>query len=121
MLDINQTIAAADLSPTGMACNLEELEPWSEDIAMELAKKEGLTLSPEHWEVIRYMRNHYEECGLATSGRSLLLCMEEEFSGRGGRKYLFRLFPGGPVTQGSHIAGLPLPPYSSDRSFGSVE
>ena len=47
--------------------------------------------------------------------------LEEEFAEQGGRKYLYRLFPGGPVSQGSRIARLPLPAYSSDRSCGSVE
>lgn len=121
MLDINQSLAAAENSLIGMPCNLEELDPWSESIAMELAAKEGITLTPEHWEIICYMRDHYEACGLAPSGRSLLHCLEEEFSGRGARKYLYRMFPGGPVSQGSRIAGLPVPAYSSDRSFGTVE
>lgn len=121
MLDINQTIAAAERSSGDMPCNLEELEPWSEDIAREISAKEGITLTPEHWEVVCFMRDHYEECGLASSGRTLLHCLEEEFAEQGGRKYLYRLFPGGPVSQGSRIAGLPLPAYSSDKSFGTVE
>lgn len=121
MLDINQSIAAAERSPLGTACNLEELEPWSEKLAMDRAAEEGITLSPDHWEVICYLREHHEECGLAPSGRSLLHCMEEEFATRGGRKFLYQLFPGGPVSQGSRLAGLPLPSYSRDTSFGTVE
>lgn len=121
MLDINQPAVAAERSIFGVHCNLEELEPWSEAIAREVAEKEGITLSPEHWEIICYMRDHHEACGLAPSGRSLLHCLEEEFTAQGGRKYLYRMFPGGPVSQGSRIAGLPLPAYSCDKSFGSVE
>ena len=121
MLDINQTFAAIDRYATGEPGNLEELEPWSEDIAKELAAKEGIELSPEHLEVICYLRDYYEQCGLAPSGRTLLQCMEQEFATQGGGKFLYHLFPGGPVSQGSRIAGLPLPAYSSDRSFGSVE
>ena len=121
MLDINQTFAAIDRYSTGEPGNLGELAPWSEATAKELAAKEGIELSPEHWEVVCYLRDHYEECGLAPSGRSLLQCMEEKFAAPGGGKYLYRLFPGGPVSQGSRIAGLPLPAYSSDKSFGSVE
>jgi TusE/DsrC/DsvC family sulfur relay protein len=121
MLDINQAIAAAERSTNGMPCSLDELEPWSEDVARGVAAKEGINLTPEHWEVVCFMREHYEECGLAHSGRTLLRCLEEEFAEQGGGKYLYRLFPGGPVSQGSRIAGLPLPAYSSDKSFGSVE
>lgn len=121
MLDINQAIAAAERSSSGIPCKLEELEPWSEDVAREIAAKEGIEMTPEHWEVVRFMRDNFEECGLAPSGRTLLRCLEEEFAERGGGKYLYRLFPGGPVNQGSRIAGLPLPAYSSDKSFGTVE
>jgi sulfur relay (sulfurtransferase) DsrC/TusE family protein len=47
--------------------------------------------------------------------------LEEKFCDNRGRKELYEMFPGGPVSQASRIAGLPLPPYSSDSSFGSVE
>lgn len=121
MLDINQAVAAREKTATELPCKLDELDPWSEEIAHKLAKQEGLELTPERMEVVRYLRDHYEECGPSTSGRVLLHCMEDEFTRQGGRPYLYRLFPGGPVSQGSRIAGLPLPAYSSDRSFGSVE
>lgn len=121
MLDINQSIATTDRTGHEMPRNLDELEPWSEDIARKNAKEEGIELTPQHLEVVCYLRDHFEECGPSASGRVLLHCMEQEFAPLGGRKYLFRLFPQGPVNQGSRIAGLPLPPYSSDKSFGSVE
>lgn len=120
MLDINQSVAAG-FSASGIPCNLAELDPWSESVARKQAEVEGITLSPEHWEIICYLRDHYEECGPAPSGRALLHCMEAAFSSLGGKKYLYRMFPGGPVSQGSRIAGLPVPANSSDKSFGTVE
>jgi tRNA 2-thiouridine synthesizing protein E len=121
MLDINQTIAAAGRNQTDSPGNLAELEPWSESRAAELAAKEGVTLTPEHWAVIRYLRNYYAECGPAAGGNTLLHCLGDAFADRGGKKHLYMLFPGGPVSQGSRIAGLPVPPYSNDPSFGTVE
>lgn len=121
MLDINQAIAAVESGSAGLPGNLAELEPWSEDLAFELAKKEGIALTPEHWAVIRYLRRYYEECGMPSGGNLLLHCMGEAFADVGGKKHLYLLFPGGPVSQGSRIAGLPLPPYSGDASFGTIE
>lgn len=100
--------------------NLEALEPWSKNIAIDLASKEGITLTPAHWEVIEALRNHYQEYGPDANARSLMNCMESEFADRGGKKYLYDLFPRGPVNQACRIAGLPLPPHSTDPSFGSV-
>ncbi len=80
-----------------------------------------MILTDEHWEIVIYLRERYREHGDAASAREILSELEEGFSGGHGRRRLYELFPGGPVSQASRIAGLPLPPYSSDPSFGSVE
>lgn len=85
----------------------------------EAAAREGLTLSPEHWEVIRYLRSFHRQHEGAFALRDLSEGLDAKFGARGGRRYLYRLFPGGPITQGCRIAGLPVPDRSTDPSFGS--
>lgn len=109
--------AAIDVDPQG---HLMQLEAWSEDLARERARRDGLALTPAHWEVIRFLRDHYRQHGPAEHARTVLAALERRFAGAGGRKQLYRLFPGGPVTQGSRLAGLPLPPGAVDRSFGTA-
>lgn len=40
---------------------LKETAEWSEPLAVAIAEKEGITLSPEHWEVVRFVRDFYLE------------------------------------------------------------
>lgn len=41
-------------------------EAWNEDLAREIARREGLgELGAEHWEVIRALREHYARYGVA--------------------------------------------------------
>lgn len=101
--------------------HLADLDEWSEEIAAELAAEQGIKLSDEHMEVIHLLREHYRLHGHDMSGPKLLRALEEPFGARGGRKHLYELFPGGPITQGCKLAGLPPPPYNKDLSFGSVE
>jgi len=117
MYDINQIIANEGVTP---AEEFLALENWSEEVAQKLAEEQGITLSKEHWNVINFLHDHYRRCGPCPSGRAVLGLLEENFSRQGGRKYLYHLFPRGPVVQACRIAGLPLPPYSEDTSFGSV-
>lgn len=98
----------------------KELEPWSAEIANQMAAKEGMHLTLAHMEVLDALRNHYFEYGQAASARDLMHCISAEFEQLGGKKYLFSLFPKGPVTQGCRLAGLPPPPNSVDRSFGTA-
>ena len=121
MLDINKAINNARSFESDPDGNLFGLEHWSPLVAQSLAKKEKIDLSDKHWDIIIYLRERYRKQGMAGSARVLLRELEEEFCNGHGRKELYELFPGGPVSQGSRIAGLPLPPYSSDPSFGSVE
>lgn len=106
-----------DQDPAG---NMLALGEWSEDIARKTAGELGIALTPEHWKVINFLRDHYRLHGPARHARYLLDPLAERFAEKGGRKYLYLLFPGGVVTQASKIAGLPAPPDSVDPSFGTA-
>ncbi len=96
-----------------------EIQDWSRDEAMKLADNEGLALTDAHWQVIDFLRNRYLEHGDPESAREVADDLEAAFTQQGGNRFLRRLFPGGPVTQGCRIAGLPVPAYSQDPSFGT--
>lgn len=115
MLDINKATTIQH-DPEG---HMFGLAPWSPLIAQQQAKAEGIFLTDEHWEIIIYLRERYREHGAASSAREIMQELEEKYSVEG-RRSLYELFPGGPVSQASRIGGVPLPPYSSDPSFGSV-
>jgi tRNA 2-thiouridine synthesizing protein E len=50
----------------------------------------------------------------------LMQSLEEEFAGVGGHKFLYNLFPMGPIAQASRYAELPMPPGTCDSSFGAT-
>lgn len=120
MLDINKLVMAETLAPCDADAYLSNLDTWNEDRARDMAQREGLELSDAHMDVICFLRDHYAECGPDRNARSLLRAMEEAYIEQGGRRYLYHLFPRGPVTQGCRIAGLPTPAGNADPSFGSV-
>jgi len=97
-----------------------DFEEWTEDKARQLAAKEDITLTDAHWEVIYFLRNHCKEHGTACKARHIIKALSERFEDRGGKRYLYGLFPHGPVYQASKLAGLPLPQSTLDLSFGSV-
>lgn len=84
---------------------IQEPDQWSEDLACALAKteEEVAELTPEHWKVINYLRNYYQQFGIAPMIRKL--CKETGFE----LKYIYQLFPGGPAKGACKIAGLPKP------------
>jgi len=103
------------------AGDLVEIDEWSHDIARELAKGEGLTLNDDHLRVLDALRDYViEREGSREVARRILRELEERFAADGGRRWLFELFPGGPVRQGMRLAGLPEAPHDEDPSFGSV-
>jgi tRNA 2-thiouridine synthesizing protein E len=92
---------------------------WNKEQASEIAEKEEIVMTDEHWNVVYSLRKYYLHHGPAANGRELGDMLDREYADHGGRKYLRRLFPGGPVTQGMRIAGLQVPPYSEDEGFGT--
>lgn len=81
---------------------------WSEAFAKALAQREGLVLGAEHWEVIRFLREHYARRGAQASVRDMIRHFRRVWGAqRGSNGYLHRLFPrGGPQKQGNRLAGL---------------
>lgn len=96
--------------PVGVKGNLVNLNDWSEALATFMATKEGVELTPAHWEVINYLRMFYFKYGQTPMVRLLMKNMHDDHDHlRVSSEYLYNLFPGGPSRQGSRFAGLPEP------------
>src|SRR5512139_1399223 len=76
---------------------------WNKEIAVEIAKDEGLELTPAHWKVIDFARQ-----SAASSGASPTLRTITSNAGVT-TKELFTLFPKGPAKKVAKISGLSKP------------
>ena len=87
---------------------LRHLEDWSEEFARALAREEGLALTTAHWEVIRFLREYYQEHGVQAQVRVMIRRFTSVWGPeRGSNHALHELFPiGGPQKQGNRLAGL---------------
>lgn len=81
---------------------------WTEPIARELARREGITLTDEHWRVIGFMRDYFASHQIAADARFAIRHLAETH-GATARKRLFELFPYGYVKQACKIAGMRRP------------
>ncbi|BET40111.1 sulfurtransferase TusE [Atlantibacter hermannii] len=89
---------------------LKDSSQWSEGLAEVIAAQEGITLTAEHWEVVRFVRDFYLEFNTSPAIRMLVKAMAKAFGEeKGNSRYLYRLFPKGPAKQATKIAGLPKP------------
>ena len=83
---------------------------WNEALAEAIAEQEQIPLTPEHWQVILFVRDFYTEFNTSPAIRMLVKAMAKKFGEeKGNSRYLFRLFPDGPAKQATKIAGLPKP------------
>jgi len=97
-------------------------ENWSPENAQTIANEDGLYLSDDHWELLTSLQEYFsKQENVGANIRELHDALEEKFYSRGGMKYLYKLFPEGPVAQGGRIAGLEVPSVARDLSFGSVQ
>lgn len=95
---------------------------WGPEDAERLAAEQAIVLGPDHFEALaalqRYFASHDKP---DVNMRELHDALDERFHARGGMRYLYRLFPGGPVAQGCRLGGLPVPAGAINPSFGSVQ
>lgn len=87
---------------------LWHLSDWSEEFARALARREGLVLTEAHWELIRFLRQHYAEHGVQAQVRVMIRHFTQAWGPqRGSNHHLHEMFPrGGPQKQGNRLAGL---------------
>lgn len=98
----------ADLEKTANGY-LVDTADWTEDIAREIAKAEGLgELSSRHWDLIKFLREEYfDNNGHQPNERAMVKAMSECWSANVSTKDLYDLFPMQPSKQATKIAGLP--------------
>jgi tRNA 2-thiouridine synthesizing protein E len=83
---------------------------WSEDVAKEMARIDNCELSDNHWEVINFLREYYDEYQIAPAVRVLTKAIGKKLGAdKGNSKYLYELYPYGPAKQACKYAGLPKP------------
>lgn len=84
-------------------------DDWDRDLAGVIAAAEGLQLTPDHWDVIEYLRDAYfNQNGEQPNNRAILKEMQQKWADRKvDNKTLFDLFPGNPSKQAGKVAGLP--------------
>lgn len=75
---------------------------WNREIAIEMAKEAGITLTEKHFAVLEFLREK------ALAGENLTI-RRVGSSGIVDIKEFYQLFPGGPLKLASKLAGIPKP------------
>ncbi len=75
---------------------------WTKEIAVEIAKEEGIVLTEQHYAIMDFLRKKFTG-GEALSMRSI------NHSGVIDVKTFYQLFPGAPLKKATKIAGIPKP------------
>jgi tRNA 2-thiouridine synthesizing protein E len=102
------TVVDGRAVPTDAEGYLLDIGDWSEAFARARAREEGLELTDEHWQVIRFLRDYWEEHRVQPQVRVMIRHFARVWGPRrGNNHYLHKLFPiGGPQKQGNRLAGL---------------
>ncbi len=99
-MDLNIAGIRLDVTEEGY---LTDVSQWTKEIAIEIAKQEGIEeLTEKHWEVIYWIQGQVKN-DVALSIRGV------KKSGVVNIKEFYALFPGGPLKVSTKIAGVPKP------------
>ncbi len=87
---------------------IQDMNEWSESFAVAAAKREGIDLTEEHWEVIRFIREYYNEHQVQPQVRDMIKHFRKSWGKeRSNNRYFHDLFmKGGPQKQGNRFAGI---------------
>ncbi len=96
-----------EVDEEGYLVNLDE---WFPAIASVMAEIDEVEMGDDHWDIINFLREYYEEYQIAPAVRVLTKAVAKKLGKeKGNSKYLYELFPYGPGKQACKFAGLPKP------------
>ena len=83
---------------------LQDVEQWNEQVAADFALTEGIqAMTPEHWQLIHYIRNYFFSYGVAPMIRKV--CRDNKMD----LDTIYKLYPSGPAKGACKVAGLAKP------------
>jgi tRNA 2-thiouridine synthesizing protein E len=89
---------------------LVDLSEWTPAISSALAALDGLVLTPDHWAIIEFLREYYDDYQIMPADRVLIKAVKKLLGAdKGNRDHLAELFPDGLARQAAKVAGLPKP------------
>lgn len=81
---------------------LTDFSQWNEEVGKALASDANISLTPRHWEVIKYLQNEHKNqvpLSIRRIGKSGLVDIKE----------FYQLYPTAPLKTATKIAGIPKP------------
>ncbi len=86
-------------------------EDWTAELARELAREESLQLEDDHWLIIGFIRDQFEQHQVTPDIRhaAKFLAGQAGLDKQNGKARIFELFPFGYVKQACKIAGMRRP------------
>ena len=89
---------------------LRDHTTWTETLATEIAARDGIELTPAHWEILHAIRRFYAQYELSPATRPLMKYLAQQLGPEKATSiYVMQLFPGTPAKTIARIAGLPKP------------
>ena len=90
--------------------HLKDHTVWSDEIAIIMARADGLELGNKHWQIINLVRDIYLQTNTTPPMRLLIKAIKTNINEDiANSRYLYQIFPDGPVRLSSKYAGLPKP------------
>ncbi len=81
---------------------MTDFSQWDEKVGEALAAEANLTLTPRHWEVLKYLQNEHKNqvaLSIRRVGKSGVVDIKE----------FYALFPNAPLKTATKVAGIPKP------------
>ncbi len=92
---------------------ISNLDDWNEDFTETVAKNDGVDLYNDHWELILYFRDYYEENQVCPTMHKVVRELGSKnkhfHNQKEYEKHIYKLFPTDPAHEVCKLAGLPMP------------